>query len=40
VSTVANPVKAFTEPGEYTVKLTGTFANNNIDTDEILITVE
>lgn len=40
VSTVANPVKAFTKPWEYTVKLTGTFNNNNVETDEMVITIE
>ena len=39
-STTANPRHKFEEPGEYEVKLTWTFANNNIEEDTIQITIE
>ena len=36
----ANPSKTYETPWEYTVKLTGTFENNNVETDEITVIIE
>ena len=38
-STVANPIKSFEKPGTYNVVLRWTFANNNIEEDEVEITI-
>ena len=40
VSTTANPEHSFEKPWVYNVKLTGTFVNNNVETDTLRITIK
>lgn len=39
-STIANPTKSFSKPWKYKVILRWTFENNNVEEDEVIITIE